>query len=993
MQNNFKNTVGVLLILFFSNYSFSQDSFWTLINKKEAKNTSLSFIKNIPQKSSFIKLDFKAFTNSLKAISKRGESYKSKTVLSFPNAYGELESYSVMEASVMTKELQVKFPNIRSFVGKGIDNPSSTIRFSISNEKGLSSMVLSDEKTIFIEPYDLTHNTYISYVNSVNDKKENDFECLTESYLMKNKISEEEYKALKNANDGQLRTYRLALACTVEYSQFHGGTLPDVVAAMNTTMTRVNGIFERDLSVTMVMVPNQSIIFLGPDTNSDPFTNSDNVALLSENQTVCDNNIGTKNYDIGHVFSTSFGGVAYRNSPCTSNFKAGGVTGLASPVGDRFDIDFVAHEMGHQYGANHTQNNDCERSSVSVEPGSASTIMGYAGICAPNIQSNSDDYFHGESIEQMWLNISQGNSSKCGQVSSTGNTAPVVDAGPDYFIPKSTPFILKGNGSDVDTNDFLTYTWEQNDATPAPMPPQSTSMQGPLFRSLPPTQSTDRYMPSFSTVLSGSLESTWEVVPSVARTMGFLLTVRDNSDLGGNSNSDEVLITVVNTAPFEVLTPPTWAPGSTQTVNWTVGETNLAPINCQTVDIYFSKNGVDFNTLLAGNVPNSGSAEITIPSIGNTTNVRILVEAVDNIFYSVSEPFNIDSNPDFNFYVLNEGQETRCNQDVLNFEFDFSTSNGFSETTAFTASGPNQANYNFSPTSLNTDGNFSLEVSNLSSVTPGNYTIQVIAASASISKSANVNMTVSASSICTSVANIDYETSTTGVIINDGQADILSNLNTGKPSGYKDYTSIVTDLTVNSGYDLTINANSAGNYDIITYVWIDWNQNCSFEDQGEQYDLGTSSNLSNLPTSVSPLTFTVPSNAVLGNTTMRVTTKFTQVGTNQFPLPCENDHDAEVEDYTINVKSTLSKTNFSLQDLSIYPNPNQGQFNIRFDAQNSTEVQIRIHDIRGKSLVQKTYEVFGSFNQMMDLSGYSSGLYLIKINDGSQTVTKKIIIH
>ena len=176
--------------------------------------------------------------------------------------------------------------------------------------------------------------------------------------------------------------------------------------------------------------------------------------------------------------------MAYLNSPCTG-FKAGGVTGSPSPVGDTFDIDYVAHEMGHQYGANHTQNNNCNRSAVSVEPGSASTIMGYAGICAPNVQSNSDDYFHGESIKEMWANIFLGNS-QCAAQSNTFNSAPVANAGSDYIIPRDTPFVLRGSATDSDVGNSLTYCWEQVDTTPAAMPPVSTSPNGPSFRSLLP---------------------------------------------------------------------------------------------------------------------------------------------------------------------------------------------------------------------------------------------------------------------------------------------------------------------------------------------------------------------------------------------------------------------------------------------------------------------------------------------------------------------------
>jgi len=472
--------------------------------------------------------------------------------------------------------------------------------------------------------------------------------------------------------------------------------------------------------------------------------------------------------------------------------------------------------------------------------------------------------------------------------------------------------------------------------------------------------------------------------------MDFLLTVRDNSILGGNSSSDEVVISVVDTAPFEVQTPPTWASGSTQILNWTVGETDLAPINCETVTIYLSEDGIDFSTILAEEVPNSGSAEITLPNIANTTEARILVEAVDHIFYSVSEAFNVNTTPDF-IITASNGDQSICNSDFASFEFEFITSNGFSETTTFSASGPNQANYNFTPASLDADGTFTLDVSNLLELNPANYTIDVIATSASITNSVNINLNI-LNGACVSVANTDSATSTTGVIINDGETDILSNLNTGKPSGYSDFTDIITDLNINSDYEFTVNANSDGPYQITTYVWIDWNQNCSFDDAGEQYDLGTSANLFNQPTSGSPLLFSVPSSAVLGNMTMRVTTEYTGDEANNFPLSCENDHDAEVEDYTINVETTLNQDSFAIEDFSVFPNPSQGEFTIQFGTATSTAVQLKVFDIRGRTLVQKTYETSGQFNQTLDLHNLASGVYLLEVGDGSRSMTKKIII-
>jgi len=507
----------------------------------------------------------------------------------------------IKEASVMSSELQSQFPEIRAYVGKGINNPSALIRFSISPEKGLSSMVLSDKKTVFIESYSADLNNYIVFTNAQEDVNNETFVCETEYVRSEFNITDEEFNALRNADDGTLRTYRLALACTVEYAQFHGGTLAGVMAAMNTTMTRVNGIFERDLALTMVMVPNTSIIFLGPDVNSDPYTNSSGEVMLGQNQTTCDNTIGSENYDIGHVFSTGGGGVA-KLSACDNDTKASGVTGQPNPVGDAFDVTYVAHEIGHQFGGNHTQNNNCQRSGVSVEPGSASTIMGYAGICVPNVQNDSDDYFHGESIKEMWLNISAGTSSTCFEASGTGNVAPQVNAGVNVSIPKSTAFVLRGSATDADTASGLTYCWEQTDTEVAPMPPESTNTGGPAFRSNKPSGLPNRYMPPLDVVMSGSLATTWEVVPSVARAMNFSLTVRDNELNGGATGSSEMMVSVENVTPFTINTPPSWGQNSSQQLLWVLGETNGATINCQLVNILLTtNNGSSFTTLATCN--------------------------------------------------------------------------------------------------------------------------------------------------------------------------------------------------------------------------------------------------------------------------------------------------------------------------------------------------------------------------------------------------------
>lgn len=994
MKNNYPKFLLTLLpALFFVLIGSAQktQNMWS-INKTQIEKEDVTFYKSKPKYSTLINIKLEELRQMLANVPQRQFSTKDQgIILQFPNHEGKSESYLVQEASVMEYELQLQFPEIRSFVGKGIDNPAAIMRFSISPQKGFSGMVLSDGKTVFIEPYTEDLKTYIAFINSDEDGANGSFVCETEYDPADFKISNKDLVTLKNANDGILRTYRLALACTAEYAQFHGGTVASVLAAMNVTMNRVNGVYERDLGLTMAIVANnQNVIFL-EDTvdNPDPYTNNSGSTMLGQNQTTCDNLIGPANYDIGHVFSTGGGGIAQLRSPCTIN-KARGVTGSPVPQGDAFDIDYVAHEMGHQYGGNHTQNNNCQRSSVSVEPGSASTIMGYAGICAPNVQNNSDDYFHGENIKEMWANISSGPSSTCFTSSATNNVAPVASAGADYTIPLSTAFVLRGAATDVDTPSGLTYCWEQTDATPATMPPQSTNSAGPLFRSLDPSSSPNRYMPPLSTVFSGSLATTWEVVPSVGRTMNFSLIVRDNEVGGAATDSDEMTVSVQNfSTPFTVNTPPTWGANSSQQVSWVVGQTNSSPINCQSVNILFTTNGGLSFTTLASGVPNTGSASITVPGVGNTSNARVLVEAADNIFYAVSDAFSISNAQDFSINATN-GNVTVCNQDTASIDFSYVTSNGFSEITSFSVSGlPGGIGSSLSPMTLNSDGIVTLNLTGLSALSSNTYTITLTATSPSITRQATVDLIIT-DGVCPSEGDLSFQTRTTGVIFNT-----INNLDAGpKTSPYSDFTAISTDVEAGNNYDLSIRANSDGNYQIITRVWIDWNQNCSFDDPGEEYDLdlGTTANIADQLTDGSPLTVTVPNDAVEGTTTMRVSTKYTPPGGNDFPTSCEMGFDGEVEDYSLNVINNLSVNDNELDNLIIYPNPNNGTFTISFNPRSGEDIKVEVLDIRGRDIFNKTFSSTNQFNEIIQLISAQSGVYLLNISEGSYKANKKIIV-
>tara|TARA_R110001632_G_scaffold47551_5_gene120447 strand:- start:1781 stop:4000 length:2220 start_codon:yes stop_codon:yes gene_type:complete len=636
-----------ILFTFFLLFMIGQSFAQQLWSKKEATNTKIVtkdqyFRKSIPQKFEIYNLNLKDFISILSSKSNGLE-------IKLPTSEGDLQKFIVKESSNFDPILSAKFPMIKSYTGYGIDDPTAIAKIDFGTN-GFHAIILSGNRsTVYIDPQTKDNKEYIVYRRKDLTKDENDFKCELDSSVITNKYQSQDVQ--KNADDGKLRTFRLALAATAEYSQFHlsqqgvGSGATDevkkaaVLSAMNTTMNRVNGVYEIDLGVKMEIVANNDlIIFL--DAATDGFSNSDAVALLSQNQTKCDTEIGSANYDIGHVFSTGGGGVAGLGVVCFSGSKARGVTGTNFPTNDPFDIDYVAHEIGHQFGANHTFNNSCNgnrSSSTAVEPGSGSTIMAYAGICSPNVQSNSDDHFSIISINEMWNRIQT--TATCAVETNTGNAIPTADAGLDVSIPKSTPFVLRGVASDADGTASLTYNWEQVDNEIATMPPLSTNTGGPMFRSISSKTSPNRYMPALSTIIAGNTSTTWEVLPAVARELDFALTVRDNNPGGGASARSDIKVTVTDADSFTVAVPNSavvWEAGTTETITWNKGTTDVAPISCSLVTIKLSTDGgLTFPITILANTPNDGSQDVIIPN-NPTLTARIMVEAADNIFYNVN---------------------------------------------------------------------------------------------------------------------------------------------------------------------------------------------------------------------------------------------------------------------------------------------------------------------------------------------------------------------
>ncbi|WP_116789736.1 zinc-dependent metalloprotease [Flavobacterium psychrotrophum] len=645
----------ILLFAFF--FGNAQNGGWEKTNEATLKGREKMDRIAMPGTYNLFDLDYATFKKVLSTAPLRSAGGNSNLIVAFPNAEGKTEHYRIYEASVMHPELAAKYPELRSYSGQGIETPSATVRFS-TTIFGLHAMVLSPKGVLYIDPYTKDAATYISY-RKVDLKEDRSFSCEVAENPVKEKAQNfgEGLRAPAN-NDGVFRTYRLAMASTFEYSNFHiraagvaNGTDAQkkaaVLAAMVVSMTRINGVYEREVAVTMELVPNNTnVIFL---TSNDGLTNNNAGALIGESQTVIDRIIGYNNYDIGHTVSTGGGGLAQLGSIC-SRSKAMGITGSPAPVGDPYDIDYVAHEMGHQFGGNHIFNGEdgsCDGNAnnrTSVEPGSGTTIMGYAGICGgANVQEHSDAYFNAVSLAEIFEVLT---STGCAATNTIANAAPVVPALTNRTIPRSTAFVLKGSNATDANGDALTYTWEQidgvtNDNLHANTP-TSFAIQGPNYRSVVPSTSKNRYFPQLSDVLEGNLYPTWEMTSDVARTLRFAYTVRDNSVLGGQTSRRDVAITVNATAgPFAVTSQDddniVWEGGDQQTVTWDVAGTTANGINTATVNILLSTNGGQtFDTVLVANTPNDGSETFTVPANIQAPFCRLMVEAVNNVYYAVN---------------------------------------------------------------------------------------------------------------------------------------------------------------------------------------------------------------------------------------------------------------------------------------------------------------------------------------------------------------------
>lgn len=951
---------------------------------------------------SYYKLDINQIREQLKNAVEMGANAK-PVVVSIPTLEGKVQKFNVYSFPVVVKELADQY-QLGSYIGTAVDDPTQQIRFSLA-PNDFQSMLFKNGNYEFIEPVDKSTGLYAVHPKT---KKSGDkpFACSTmedpnaikemQSLYDNGKTFTHQPGTFNKSSDKKYRTMRLVMSVTGEYTTYHGGTVAGALAAINATMTRVNGVFEKDFALHLNLQSFNNVIYTNAAT--DPYsvasTGAGGAWNLELQQTLTAN-VGDANYDIGHLFGASGGGgnagcigcVCINPTTSVPKGKGSGYTSPADgiPMGDNFDIDYVAHEMGHQLGANHTFSHGIEGTGVNVEPGSGSTIMGYAGItgATTDVQAHSDAYFHKASITQVQNNL---NSKTCDVEASITNNPPVIAALPSYTIPKATAFVLTANVTDPES-DPMTYTWEQVDSGMTSSETINktnlgTTTYGASFRSLTPTTSATRYFPKFSSVLAGVLDNslnTWESTSQVARSSNFAITVRDNNTNATQqqTNFAQQAITVGNDGPFQITSGYLFS-NTTTNLTWDVANTSSAPYSVANVKIdYSTDNGVTWTVLLAS-APNNGTATIVaLPTSLNGQVVVVRVSSIGNVFYALKK--------------VTVSTQATCGSAPNSVAANAITSNTANISWApISGAGSYSIQYKLSSASTwttTTSTTNSVSLSNL--IDCSAYQVQVAAICSGVTGTYSTPITFS--TICTNYCTVASTNATRDYIANVTLGTVN---NTTGATVYSDFTTntvLQPVLLTNSSNSISVSITTpvATGSTSVMAVWIDFNKNGTFE--ASERVLNKPAVLTSVGTVATTGAFTVPSTAVTNSPLrMRVVAVVATAGSAGANLPesytCGSFGYGEVEDYNVIVTASLgtSDVNNTKDGIQIYPNPVTDFLNV---TKVSDKATFKIYNAAGQ-LVNN-----GNINGgRINVSALIKGAYVIAIEDKGNDVFKSKFI-
>jgi hypothetical protein len=954
----------------------------------------------------YYSLDISALRSQLANAQEMGKGAKAVEI-SLPTLDGKVEKFAVYSFPVFAKDLADQY-QLGSYVGVGINDPSKYLRFSLA-PNDFQSMIMKGGEYEFIEPANADKTVY--GVHPKSQKNENGFLCSTgedpaavkqiDALLKKGASFTNQATVFNKSYDQKYRTMRLAMSTTAEYTNFFGG-VAGALAQINATMTRVNGVFEKDFALHLNVLSYPGLIYT--DAATDPYATVTSASSppSSWNASLRDvlaANVGQANYDIGHLFGASGGGgnagcigcvcmnpVGTTYDPVVGYGKGSGITSPATgsvnpsaanpPSGDNFDIDYVAHEMGHQLGANHTFAHSLEGSGTNMEPGSGSTIMGYAGItgATTDVQPHSDPYFHFASNFQVNQNLI---AKTCDVETNISNNPPVIADMPTVNIPKGTAFVLTASATDVE-NDPLTYCWEEIDNASVVINKTNigTTATGASFRSFNPTTSPVRYFPKLESVLNGYLDNsnnTWESVSQVARTTNFAVTVRDNNPNANQQQTDynTQQVIVGNDGPFKVTTQYANV-GAPTAINWDVVNTTAAPYNVTNVKIDYTTNNGTTWTLLSASTPNDGTENYTFPSSMNGQVIKLRVSSIGNVFYAIGRinvtafaPCDGSAITGVTVSNITSNGATVSWTPVLNATYIIRYRVPGTTTWQQTTS----TNPTITLTSLIDSTNYEVQVAAVCSGTPGAYSVSTIFSTTGLP-------------YCTAAS-----TTAANLYISRVQVANINNSSTG--ATYTNFTtnpSLQINLVKGVAYPTVINSNIAA-YDF-AMVFIDYNRNGTFE---------ATERVLNFPvtnTSTFSGTFTVPTTGVVEGQIlrMRVLLGYAAAANAGLNAPatwvCGNNfNDGEVEDYNVVVTATALSTNDVAgpkNDIQIYPNPVSDILNV---TKVSDKAMYKIYSAAGQ-LVKQGNISGGQIN----VSELIRGGYVITIEEkGKEAFNSKFI--
>lgn len=741
----------VLIIALAFTINSTAQTIWKTTEEAQLQKIDASQRTIQPSDFSLYQIDAHALSTKLVNAVDRFESGNSIKV-DFPTGDNQFETFEVYTSGAMSKDLALQYPNIQSYFGKSANGGINKIYFTITPQ-GFRG-VITGEQILYMDPYakSVPDQIMIYDRNDLSRIDNNDFRCEVDDTLAQTTINDFEQSITAKAfQDLTFRTYDIAIAVTSEYSAYHddgnsanGDARADALAGVVVTLTRVNSVFEQEMSMRFSLVANNNLLIYVNGNNgvgdNDPYDNYSGSQMLSANTGNINGLIGSGSYDIGHVFSTGGGGIA-SSDRCSTSGKGRGVTGIVTPEFDPFDIDYVCHEIGHQFGAAHTYYNPCFGSPgpSPYETGSASTIMGYAGICTPNVQENSDAYFHLISLFEMHNALAGDSCDTEMSLTSNGNpTAPTSINDGSRTIPRNTPFKLTATSNTPDTGEVYTYNWEELDTgiyddTGFPQPPLSTNQRGPLFRTKFHTTSPTRYFPNLDDLVNG-VSPTWEVLPNVSRDLRFFCTVRDNNPNGGQTEFGGLTLTVGSAGPLTVNSPSSstvWYEGENKTITWNVNGTGTSTYASNVAIKLSTDGGYTYPVTLSASTPNDGSTTVTLPTGIATTQARIMVEAVGNYFFNISDSdFEIKEGT----FELVAAQDlmTTCQPAVANYSFDYNSAPGFNQTATFSLNNlPSGMTYTFSPSTRNSSGSVTLSITGTDLVAADKYDLEIVASTTS----------------------------------------------------------------------------------------------------------------------------------------------------------------------------------------------------------------------------------------------------------------------